>query len=241
MDWLTTMRNNKELTKYVSAFLLGDSSISVDKRDWKRNGNAVFECTQIETHLDYLEWIKSVLEDITSIKISKAKDAGEFKFPQGHTSKTKAQFRVRSSRHPFFNPFRERMYGTGKKSIDPHYLTLMDWESLAIWYMDDGYISNTIKRKDGKEYPQVILGLCTNCFTYGDNWLLKKAIKEKFDLEFNIQEDRKIKNLTYRLICRAKDIQKFLDGVEKYIQPSFKYKLINSRTESSLKKDEEIV
>src|SRR4030067_2609914 len=160
MRWLTTMRNNKELTKYVSAFLLGDSTIWIDKRTWGKKGNATFECCQIEEHLDYLEWMKSIIEDITNVELKpKAGQKDMHTFPNGTISKVKKQYRLRSRAHPFFNPFRERMYGTGKKAIDPHYLTLLDWESLATWYMDDGYISNYMSKK---VYPQDRLALCTN-------------------------------------------------------------------------------
>ncbi len=235
------MRNNKELTKYVSSFLLGDSSIFVDKRDWGKGGNATFECCQISEHEDYLNWMKTILEDITSVTVGPKAGQKEYNtFPNGVTSKVKPQLRLRTSRHPFFNSFRERMYGTGKKGIDPHYLTLLDWESLAIWYMDDGYISSYMSKK---EYPQDRLGLCTNGFTYGDNWLLKKMVKEIFDLEFNIQNEKQNGHLNYRLILRPKDIPKFIDGISKFVQPSFNYKLEQSHTGCSIYKnmDEDIV
>lgn len=235
------MRNDKELTKYVAAFLLGDSSITIDKRDWYKKGNATFECCQTEDHLDYLEWMKSILEDITSFTLSPKPGQKEYStFPNGITSKVKPQYKLRSSRHPFFNNFRERMYATGIKSIDPHYIKLLDWETMAIWYMDDGFINNYLSKG---EYPQDKLGLCTNGFTYADNWFLKKAIKETLGIEFNIQIQRQNRNVNYRLILRARDIPKFIDNVEPYIQPSFRYKLLQSHTGTSIynSMDEDIV
>lgn len=241
MRWLTTMRNEKELTKYVSAFLYGDSSITKDKRD---NGNCVFECCQIADHLDYLEWMKAILEDITSFKLSPRPGYEEKQDAEimGIKTHIKAQYRLRSARHPFFNSFRFRLYGTGKKIIDPHYLKLLDWETLAILYMDDGYISHPIStNKYGNSYPQDILGLCTNGYSYGDNLLLKKAIKDLFDIEFNVSEERQNGNLQYRLKLRSKDIVKFLDGISKYIVPSFEYKLIQTHTGSPINLGDDIV
>jgi hypothetical protein len=235
------MRNNKELTKYVSTFLLGDSSIFIDKRDWDKGGNATFECCQIEEHADYLNWMKSVLESITSVTITPKPSHKEYRtFPNGIVSKVKPQLRLRTARHPFFNTFRERMYGTGKKAIDPHYLKLLDWESMAIWYMDDGYISNYMSKK---VYPQDRLGLCTNGFTYGDNWLLKKEIKDIFDIEFNVQGCKQNGHLNYRLILRPRDVPKFIDNISKYVLPSFNYKLEQTHTGCSINKtmDEDIV
>jgi hypothetical protein len=131
-------------------------------------------------------------------------------------------YRLRTSRHPFFNPFRERLYSTGNKIIDPHYLKLLDWEMLAILYQDDGSISHYISSSN-KAYNTV--ELATHRYSYGDNLLLKKAIKETMDIEFNVCQVRRKDKLYYRLNLRQKDVSKFIDGISKFVLPSFEYKL----------------
>ena len=65
--------------------------------------------------------------------------------------------------------------------------------------------------------------------------LLKKALKDRLDLEWNINKHGKY----YYLRLRCKDISKFMDAVRPHILPSFEYKLI--RTIDSSKEDGDIV
>jgi hypothetical protein len=223
------MRNEKEITKYIASSLLGDGSITIDKRDYGQGGNAVFEICQIEDHKDYLDWLSEKVSPITSVKVElkpTRKKLAQYTFPNGITSTVKPQYRLRTSRHPFFNKFRDRLYATGRKTIDIHYFTLFDWESLAMWYMEDGYISSytTTNRYDSK-YKYSKLGLSTQGFTQAENYVLKKFLKEKFDLEFNLQQNKYPSGIKYRLVAKADNISKFLDGIHKFIVPSFQYKL----------------
>lgn len=238
------MRDNKYLTKIVASLLLGDGSITKDKRD---NGNCCFEHSQIADHLDYLEYIKNILSEITTVSLLKSKEARDVTFPNGITSACKEQWRIRTNRHPFFNSFRERMYGTGVKTIDHHYFSLFDWETLAIWYMDDGYISSPITKKDdGRQYKHSRLGICSQGFSQSENFILKKFLKETFNLEFNLSQNKYPSGIKYRLLLREKDIPVFLTGISKYILPSFEYKLnyhyeILERVTPEINQDEDIV
>lgn len=215
------MRNDKYLTKIIAGCLLGDASICTDRRD---NGNANFETTKIVDHIDYLEMLQNIINDITTSTIKKSKDADDDHIIAGIHTKRKEQHRLRTSRHPFFNTFKERFYIENKKVVDPHYMKLLDWEMMSIWYMDDGFISNTHTTKG---YDSTVLGLCTNSFSYGDHLVLKNAIKEKLNVDFNIKQERnRLGNLHYRLWIARKDTAKFVYNIEKYIVPSFQYKLI---------------
>ena len=93
-------------------------------------------------------------------------------------------------------------------------LTLMDAEALAIIFMADGGTNLS----HGK-YPVVCLH--TKGFSYGDNWLLKKAIKEKLGLEFNIHKHGKY----FYLWLRTKDVPLFISLVTPWMCSSFLYKL----------------
>jgi hypothetical protein len=223
------MRNDKEITKYIASSLLGDGCISIDKRDYYKGGNATFEICQIIDHKDYLEWLQEKINPLTNSKLElkpSNREEKEYTFPNGITSTVKPQYRLRTARHPFFNKFRDRLYGTGRKTIDNHYFTLFDWETLAMWYMEDGYISSyNTKNRYGSEYKYSKLGLSTQGFTQAENFILKKFIKEKFNLEFNLQQNKYPSGIKYRLVAKTDNIPMFLDGISKFILPSFYYKL----------------
>lgn len=219
------MRDNKYLTKIVYACLLGDASVMKDKR--YVNTNVWFSQSQIVDHIDYLENLQNILQDVTVMKIHKAREALEHVWIVDRFCNSKELWNLYSKRHPFFNSFRERCYLEGRKVIDVHGLKLMDWEMMSIFYMDDGYLENTTTvNHQGKRYNLDTLGLCTQSYSYGDQVLLKRAIEEKLGVVFNIRPQRnQLGNLKYRMFLRGKDIPKFICGVEKFILPSFQYKL----------------
>lgn len=175
------------------------------------NGNARFIMNMVEDNLDYIIWVKEVLEKVTSTRLYKRKDYNT----DGY--KRKSQRRLESRVHPFLTKLHDRIYIDRRKVIDPHMLKMMDAESLAIIFMCDGHSSLDSRFKN---YHKQI-GLSTKGFSYGDNWLLKKAIKEKLDLEFNINRHGKY----YFLNLRTKDHEKFIDLILPYMKDSFLYKL----------------
>jgi hypothetical protein len=232
--------NNKQLTKYVYSFAMGDGTIEVDHRDWNKNGNAWFSESKVSKNLDFLEFAGDILSNITAVTIKPVPGREEVQDAEicGVKCVVKPQHRIRTSRHPFFNTFRERLYSTGKKVIDPHYLTLLDWEMMAILFMDDG--SHWYSYPHGHKEPG--MEIATHRYSYADNLILKQAIKEKLGVEFNVKERRSGGNLYYFLKPRVKDIAPFLDGVGPYILPSFEYKLNPKiRTNDSEKSDDDIV
>ena len=102
--------------------------------------------------------------------------------------------------------------------IDPHMLTLMDSEALAIVLMADGSRKN-IRLANGETSQYRIH---TNGFSYGDNLLLARAIKEKLDIPFDIERQAVNK---WGLTLSRKFNSKFEDTVYKHVLNSFMYKL----------------
>lgn len=207
--------DKKELTKYVWAFTLGDGCIRIqlNKNRANRDVNYHFECGQIAEHEDYILWRADILSNITSVLLQyKVIKNGK---PQIHTQ---------TGRHPFFTTIRTRTYLNNHKVISEHDLKLLDWETLAILYQDDGSLS---KKPVGNTC--YTLSLATDSFSYGDNILLQRAIKEKVDILFRVNKlfSKSTGNLYHRLILSRYDtICRFLDGVSKFIKPSFEYKLL---------------
>lgn len=205
MEGATTM--NKELSKKLYYFSTFDGGLYlVDS-----STNAKFIMNMKKENSDYVEKVRDTLVEAgigCSIKDRKLQDDGFNRQPQ---------ITLSSSNHPKLTTIRDRIYIDGKKVIDPHMLTMMDAEALAIIYMADG--SRVFDKRSPNAKPNITLN--TKGFSYGCNYLLKKALKEKLDLEFNIQRQ----NNYWYLRLRSKDIDKFYEIVSPHILKSFGYKI----------------
>lgn len=173
--------------------------------------NAKFIMNMREENRDYVEKVQQTLEDAgIGTRLYDRKDYNT----DGYTRKP--QLRLESKTHPKLTTIWERVYIDGHKVIDPHMLTMLDEESLSIIFMADGgrYV-------DPRCNATPAYSLHTKGFSYGDNFLLKKALKEKLDLEFNVHRHSKYWFLT----LRSKDSEKFEQLVGPHVLSSFDYKL----------------
>jgi len=205
MEGATTM--SKELTKRLYYFSTFDGGLYLVAN----STNASFTMNMKKENSDYVEKVRDTLVEAgigCSISDRKLTDDGFNRKPQ---------ITLRSKNHPKLTTIRNRIYIDGKKVIDPHMLTLMDAEALAIIFMADGSRVQDQRSPDAK--PNITLN--TKGFSYGDNLLLKQAIKEKLGLEFNINRQ----NNYWYLRLRARDVEKFDALIGEYTLPSFSYKL----------------
>lgn len=213
MDCVTTMINRKELTKYVSAFVLGDGHLALSTG----SKNAHYVLHQKEIHSDYVLWQADILESLTKIRV-RYKDA----YITSQGAQAKPTIRIETMNHPFYTTLHQRWYAGKIKQISPHDLKLLDWEMLAILYQDDGYIEIS-PRQTKNNYVRI--RIATDCFTYGDLYLLTKAIKEKINIGFDIVA-RKLQHRTgYRLQTTKDMARRFIEGITPYIKPSYLYKI----------------
>lgn len=206
--------SNKELTKVVAACILGDGGVYIPKDG---SINAHFILSQTTDHQDHIDYIKNYLETLTSTRLAKQIP----KMPKGATS-VKEIGRLYSMRHPFYTQFRANCYPNGVKVVHPHYLTLIDWEFLAIWFMQDG-CNNRLKNTN--YLIRNAMHLCTLNFSYGDNMLLRRALAEKLNLHWSVVSHRQNGKQYWKLALSHKCTEEFVDGISKYVQPSFYYKL----------------
>lgn len=220
---LVKVSDKKELTKYISSFLLGDGGLKMSN---ERSKNAMYIFSQIASHEDYIIWQAGILKNITDVSI--------YVYEEGIQSQgalAKRSFRLNTKCHPFYTTLYERHYLCGRKVVSPHDLKLLDWQSLAIWYMDDGYLHTS------SDTPYI----CTECYSFGDCLLLKKVLYERFGIMSGTTRRKKQNGeYGYRLRLSNKTMNRFFSGIEPYIFPSFKYKL-GSRTIDPLKEGDEIV
>lgn len=211
---------DKYITKIVAASLLGDGSVGVPPDGSK---NAKYRQPKTVDHTDYVDWLAERLESVTP--------TNRYEW-QPKLGNAKRQVMLQSRTHPFYTAFRNRMYPNGNKVVDPHYLTLIDWEFMAVWFQEDG---STVVDRD---YVRPII--CTDCFSYGDNHLLRKAVGERLGIDLNVASYRARGKQMWRLRVRPSDINKFMDGIEPFVVKSFSYKICRTVGSSSIL-DEDIV
>lgn len=210
------MRDEKYSTKIVAASLLGDAYVGYN--DTK---NANFEIVLTERNKDHLEQIKAALDPI--VTSSWYYIQAQEKEIAGKNTTSKAKWRLRTKSHPFFNSFRERMYPNGHKVVDPHYLTLLDWEFLAVWYMQDGCLTGYNAKN---KYPQLTMTIATNSFSYADNHYLRIKLKEILNIDCSVViSTTKKGNRTYNLRFANDNIHNVCERMKPFITQSFMYKV----------------
>jgi len=213
------IKDKKQLMKLVSFLAMSDGSIH-------HNGgskNCVFSFSQTEDHSDFVDFAREVVENITSSTT----------YRQDRELPRKSVLKLQTKSHPYFNALRGRIYVGNYKSLDFHALKLLDFEALAILHMADGCLGKHIDASNKVSYTTT-LNMCR--LSYGDLVFLKRVLKDRLDLEWNVVKTGKS---YFCLRLRSKDHDKFIDGVAPYILPSFRYK-IDFRTATS-RTDGEIV
>lgn len=199
---------SKDLNKRLYAYAMFDGHLAY----MGGSVNACLIVNMLEENEDYLDKVISTLEEIP-VGYLKSK-------PPVYTKdgfERKQQIRLQSKNHPILTKIQERMYINGHKVVDPHMLTLMDEEMLAIAFMADGSRYQDKRWENSK--PSYRLHL--NNLSYGDLMLIKESLKNKFGLEINTRK----KGARYDLAVPNAHSALFEEIVGDFILPSFQYKL----------------
>jgi len=156
---------------------------------------------QVESHIDWLKWIKSILNRRNiECKIEKRKQS---------LSKLKT-YQLRTLNYPFLIDERKRWYYNGRKIV-PNDLKLTPL-LLAQWFQGDGCNS-------GEKYFR----LSTNSFTLDEVYFLKELLKSDLNIDSNIYKQRKGQYVI--VVTKRESMRRFLTIIEPFILPSFQYKL----------------
>lgn len=192
--------------------MLGDGSINLSG-----GKNAFLRIQHTEKQEEYLKQKAELLKHLTDVTVYEIKPNGK-KNPN-------TQFACRTRRHPLYTRCRKIMYPKGIKTVTKTWLHWLDEQGLAIWFMDDGSLVKSYRNnKSGKRIiyrRQIYLSTCG--FTLEENQLLVRYLKERFNLNFDIQLNSK-KTGYYRLRCGANEANKLLEIVKPYVVPCMEYK-----------------
>ncbi|MEM4379679.1 MAG: hypothetical protein QXL01_03200 [Thermoplasmatales archaeon] len=191
--------NEKQLSKLLYYFTSFDGGVYPSGKDCR------FVMNMRAENADYISWVESTLQVFT--------ECSKYNVVQrGNRSPLVC---LMSKAHPKLTAIRERLYlPDGKKVLDPHQLTLMDAESLAIVFMADGGSS-----LDKGKYPEIKLH--TKGYSYFDNLALSKSIYEHCGIRTTVNKH----NQYWFLRVKTADLSLFVETVKPYVLPSFSYKL----------------
>jgi hypothetical protein len=191
--------NEKQLSKLLYYFTAFDGGVYQSGKDCR------FVMNMRAENADYISWVVNTLQTFVEVHTHEVIQRGNRTPLLCVTSKT----------HPKLSAIRERLYlPDHKKVLDPHMLTLLDAEALAIIFMADGGTS-----LDKGKYPEIKLH--TKGYSYFDNLALSKAIFEKTGIRTTVNKH----NQYFFLRVKTVDLDLFISVVSPYIQPSFSYKL----------------
>ncbi|MDH2363784.1 hypothetical protein [Priestia megaterium] len=159
--------------------------------------------------LDYLEWKKKILSD-HGIKTNTIR----FKNNNGYPA---CSFTTKS--YKFISLYRKVLYTPSKNIANRKLLNKLNPLGLAIWYMDDGGLSQ--KKRNGKVHANELI-LNTH-LSKEDNQIIIDYFLETWNIKFS-----QVKNKgKYRLRCGTKQARKFIAIVEPYVKqvPSMQHKI----------------
>ncbi len=146
---------------------------------------------------DYVNWKYKILKTIT-------KSGPKLRNGNGN----RIAYRFYTKCLPEITDLFRAFYKNGKKFIPDEFE--INRLSLAVWFMDDGSKSRNA------------LYLNTQQFSHFDQIKLQSLLKEKFDIDSNLNKDK----IYERIRITTFGAKKFCDLIRPYIPKSMEYKLV---------------
>lgn len=203
MGGVTTMKvNMMELSGFIKWSVAGDGYVGYATN----NKNAHYSIERLAGHKDYIEVVASKIAGLQDCTVN----VREYKRKDGKDIVT-----LRTTSHPLFSRVRSRQYIDNHRVIDPHMLTVLNWERMAFLYMDDGSLCY-----NGKGFMIVRLSTCA--YSFPEQQALVGAAREKLGVQFSIN---RAAGGRYQLNLLRSSHSKFFENIEQYIVQSYGYKL----------------
>ena len=158
--------------------------------------NAYLEINHAFSQKELVDWIYSKFKNLVLSSPVKRKNNGK-----------RIAYRFFTRSLSVLTPFYDKFFKNGKKVI-PNNLKL-DSLGLAVWFMDDG----------SKSRSSIYLN--TQQFTINEQKKLMFILKDQFGLLSTLNKDKSY----FRIRVRSESSKKMVKIIEKYVLPSFRYKL----------------
>ena len=189
-----------DLKQLLIGSLLGDGSFN------KIDSNSSSCCLTIihkKEQYDYIKLKYDILDKYNLVNKITFHTHNDYRFKNPEYT----DCRVKSRVNPIFTYIRNNSYIDGKKVINLDIIEDIDALGLAIWYMDDGYVTKS----------SCIFSTCS--FTTESQQRIADFLLGRFNLHFTVGKND---NSLYLL---SKDFEKFKNLVSPYILPILQYKL----------------
>ena len=214
-----------ELKSAIIGMVMGDASLG-SKCKGRKNGT--LQMSHCAKQLGYLEWKKeAILDQIVNSKITRNDKVTK--------DRVYEHYHLTTWMHPLFTRLYNRFYHFGHKCLDEYLVKMITPLALAILYMDDGTFSKAGGRNES-------FFLCVQSFDFANQMLLKKSLKIKFGLDWNIvKAQRSVKgHRLYRMRLYGRHNDDFIKIIKPYVDliPCMHYKLSSY---ASTSKDVDIV
>lgn len=197
------IENAHDFNSAMIGMILFDGSMPSEKYLYLRHGGN--QLTYVDEKIDF---IKDYLIP-TTVRSAVDKNGFSYRYAYFNTDKLKHLY--------------NKIYIDGKKRLTDSILNRFDEITLAFMYMDDGSL---VLHKDPKrpgEYHSREIYLAVNNFTLHEVTKLQRLLKNKWDLNFRISQEKS----GYRLCCNAENAIKFCSLIAPYVKnfPTMLYKL----------------
>ena len=195
---------NLRQEQIILGTILGDGYLH-KPTDRETNSRLVTSCCEKDE--DYIFW-----------KYQELSSSYLFPYPPKLSStyldgKEFKRWMIRSKNNIVFTEYRDLFYPQGRKIVPSKALEYLNDLGLAVWYMDDGSLSK--KRYLNGDLAN--LKICTQCFTWEEDILIRDWFKERYKISpFRIQErgdNRYILRLSH-----GNSIKRFLSIVSPYVE-----------------------
>ena len=160
---------------------------------------------QKERYREYVFWLYEKLRNLCLSSPRQRKDNGQWYFG--------TRFLVE------LTEFHRTFYSAGKKIIPKNISELVNSPlTLAIWYMDDGYL-------DWRPKDHYAFMINTDSFRWKEVQLLKKMLKKNFGVQVNVYNSLCRGKRYPKIYIGSKGRDKFFSLIEPYILNCFSHKL----------------
>lgn len=203
MEEIKKIKNKHDFNSAMIGMILFDGSMPSEKFLYLRHGG-----NQLHYVDEKIEFIKDYLRP-TSLKTNIDKNGYLYRYAYFNTEELKFLYRD--------------IYINGEKRLTKNILNRFTDLTLAIMYMDDGSLVLHKDPKRPNEYHSREIYLAVHSFSKKEVESLQKLLKDKWDLNFRISQEKS----GYRLCCNGTNAIKFCSIIAPWVKnfPTMLYKL----------------
>lgn len=161
----------------------------------RKKKNAYLEINHCFSQKDLVDWFYSKFKDYVLTKPKWRRTNGK-----------KEAYRFSTRSLPVFTRYYNKFFLNKKKIVPKNFK--LDCLGLAVWFMDDGCKNNSS------------VYLNTQQFSLEEQNRLIEKLWKNFGIESTLNKDK----IYFRIRIRTKSAKRFIQLIDKFILPSFKYK-----------------